>query len=168
MMTIPYDVNDNKVRESFLTDNLLQIIQEMDEHALPRWGSMNAQHMVEHLMWTFQCSTGKIELPCHTPADLLERAKKFLYDDREMPHNFKNPLIGEIPIPYQFSCFSDAKAAIRTEIESFIDQYRSEPLAIHIHPIFGPLDGEQWQRAHFKHCYHHLLQFNLIGKPNSK
>jgi hypothetical protein len=94
------------------------------------------------LYWTFQCSTDKIELPCHTPENLLERTRRFLYDDRETPQNLKNPLLGEIPIPCQFFRFSDTKIAIQTEVESILDHFRSEPTAIHIHPIFGPLDRE--------------------------
>jgi hypothetical protein len=167
MNLLPFDVNDNSLRESFLTDTLIRSISETDEHALPRWGSMTAQNMLEHLMWTFQCSTGKIVLPCHTPENLLERTRRFLYDDRQTPIDFKNPLLGELPLPYQFSGFAEAKSATRSEVESFLDHYQSDPTVIHIHPIFGPLDGDQWHRAHFKHCYHHLLQFNLIGKPTS-
>jgi hypothetical protein len=31
-----------------------------------------------------------------------------------------------------------------------------------MHPLFGPIGAEEWTRVHFKHAYHHLLQFALI------
>ena len=165
MNAIPFDVNDETLRQSFLANSLGGIIHAMDEHALPRWGSMKAQHMIEHLTWAFKCSTGKFTAACHTPEHLLERTRRFLYDNRETPQNFKNPLLGEHPMPYIWPSCADAKAALRTEVECYLDQYRTDPAAAHTHPIFGSLDGEQWHRAHFKHCYHHLLQFNIIEKP---
>ncbi|MBO0725855.1 MAG: hypothetical protein J2P52_09665 [Blastocatellia bacterium] len=35
--------------------------------------------------------------------------------------------------------------------------------AMHIHPIFGPLNYEEWARMRFKHSIHHLFQFGLIA-----
>jgi hypothetical protein len=119
--------------------------------------------MIEHLVWAFECSDGTIELPCRTPESLLERAKTFLRDNRQTPHDFKNPLLGENPLPLRFSSLVDAKAALRKELTRFVDHFREQPSAIHVHPIFGPLGAEEWQRSHFKHCYHHLLQFGLIN-----
>ena len=33
-----------------------------------------------------------------------------------------------------------------------------------VHPTFGPLAAEEWSRSHFKHVYHHLLQFGLLER----
>ena len=59
---------------------------------------------------------------------------------------------------------ADAKAALLGEIFRFIDHFHKQPDAVHVHPIFGPLGAEEWYRAQFKHCYHHLQQFGLIGQ----
>lgn len=167
MTTIPFDVNDNNLRETFFAKLLTDSISRLTEQALPLWGNMTPQHMVEHFVWAFECSTGVIELPCRTPENLLDRAKKFLYDNRQTPHGFKNPLLGQSPPPLRFSGFVEAKAALHQELNRFIDHFREQPGAIHVHPIFGPLGAEEWQRSHFKHCYHHLLQFNLINQPGT-
>jgi oxepin-CoA hydrolase/3-oxo-5,6-dehydrosuberyl-CoA semialdehyde dehydrogenase len=164
MIAIPFDVNDNKLRASFFNHHLLDAIADLTEQTPPLWGNMTAQHMLEHLIWAFQCSTGTIVLACHTPENLLERAKRFLYDTRQTPHSFKNPELGENASSLLFSSFADTNTALRKELTHFLEHFRSQPGAVHVHPIFGPLGAEEWQRSHFKHCYHHLLQFGLIDQ----
>ena len=164
MTAIPFDVNDDKLRETFFDQLLTDRIVCLAENAPPLWGKMTPQHMIEHLVWAFECSTGTIELPCRTPENLLERAKTFLHDNRQTPHDFKNPLLDENPPPFRFSSFADAKAALHWELTRFVVHFREHPIAIHVHPIFGPLGAEEWQRSHYKHCYHHLLQFGLINQ----
>jgi oxepin-CoA hydrolase/3-oxo-5,6-dehydrosuberyl-CoA semialdehyde dehydrogenase len=162
MITIPFDVNDAKLRKKFFDEHLDVCIASLAENTPPFWGNMSAQHMIEHLVWAFECSTGVLEVPCRTPANLLERAKRFLYDNRPTPHEFKNPLLGEDPLPFRFPSFTDAKDALRNEVVRFTKHFQEQPDAVHVHPLFGPLGAEEWQRSQFKHCYHHLLQFGLI------
>jgi len=164
MIAIPFDVNDEKLRKKFYDQLFAECIASLAENTPPLWGKMTPQHMIEHLVWAFECSTGILEVPCRTPANLLERAKRFLYDNRPTPHEFKNPLLGENPPPFRFPRFADAKDALHKEVARFIDHFQEQPNAIHIHPIFGPLGAEEWRRSQFKHCYHHLLQFGLINQ----
>ncbi len=164
MIAIPFDVNDEKLRKKFFDQLFNDCIASLDENIPPLWGKMTPQHMIEHLVWAFECSTGILEVPCRTPANLLERAKRFLYDNKPTPHDFKNPLLGEIPPPFRFTNFADAKDTLYKEAARFVDHFREHPNAIQVHPVFGPLDVKEWQRSHFKHCYHHLLQFGLINQ----
>jgi hypothetical protein len=167
MTVINFDVNDSKLREMFLGQLLTNCISYLPEQSKPLWGKMTPQHMIEHLVWAFECSTGAIELPCYTPESLLGRTKKFLYDNRQTPHDFKNPSLGENPPPLRFSSFADAKDTLHKELINFIEHFQEQPSAIHVHPIFGPIGAEEWQRSHFKHCYHHLEQFGLISQPKT-
>lgn len=163
MRNVPFDVNDSNLRESFLTRVLADAVDDLTGETPSLWGNMSPQHMLEHLTWAFQCSTGIIELPCYTPGPILERTKRFLYDNRPTPHLFKNPALGENPPALLFRDFADSKAALRQELARFLNHFREQPGAMHVHPVFGPLGAEEWHRSHFKHCYHHLLQFGLIG-----
>ena len=137
-------------------------IDSLTEPTKPLWGKMTAQHMVEHLYWAFELSTGKSEIHYNRPENLTQRAKRFLYDNGPMPHLFKNPLLGEEPPPLRFADLADSKIALREELNRFFDHFLAIPTAIHNHPIFGPLGAEEWERTHYKHCYHHLLQFGQI------
>jgi oxepin-CoA hydrolase/3-oxo-5,6-dehydrosuberyl-CoA semialdehyde dehydrogenase len=167
MIAIPFDVNDAELRKKFFDQLFAECIASFAENTTPLWGKMTPQHMIEHLVWAFECSTGNLEVPCRTPANLLERAKRFLYDNRPTPHEFKNPLLGENPPLFRFPGFAEAKDALYKEVARFIDHFREQPNAIHVHPLFVPLGAEEWQRSHFKHCYHHLLQFGLIDQARN-
>jgi hypothetical protein len=102
-------------------------------------------------------------LPCATPETLLERAKRFLHDDRPTSRGFMNPLLKEGLPPLEFLGLAMAVAALREEVGKFVKVRRELPDVVHVHPIFGPLNGEEWERSHFKHCHHHAQQFGLIG-----
>lgn len=118
--------------------------------------------MVEHLLYTFEISTGKLTVECRMPEKLLDRVKRFLQNDSQTPQNFKNPLLGENPPPLRFAGYREAVDRLKEESKRFLEHSRENPQSAHIHPLFGPLGVEEWERAHFKHCYHHLVQFGLI------
>jgi hypothetical protein len=168
MIDIPFDVKDEKLRHEFFTDILPQAVNNLDEHTSPFWGKMTAQHMIEHLIWTFDISAGNIEVSCRTPENMFPRIKLFLQNNKESPHDFKNPLLGEYPPALQYTNFIDAKNALIDKLTKFLDHFKSYPEAIHIHPLFGPLGNDEWQRTHFKHCYHHLLQFGIIKESRKE
>jgi len=163
MITIPFDVNDTTLRETFYKRHLPDAIEKLGELTPPQWGNMTAQHMIEHLLWAFECSTGALVVPCMTPASLLERARRFLHDNRQTPHGFKNPLLGEQPPPLRFPGIAEARTALLQEVRRFVTLCGDHPEAVQTHPIFGPLVPEEWHRSHFKHCHHHLQQFGLIA-----
>jgi hypothetical protein len=165
VILVRFDVNDTELREAFLNRHFYDALESLSTDSLPQWGDMSAQHMVEHLLWAFMCSTGEITVPCRTPENLLDRIRRFLYDNRSTPRGFKNPLLGPAPPALHFKSLGDAVTALNQDVIRFTGHMLEEPLAIHVHPIFGPLGAEEWQRAHFKHCYHHLLQFGLIRDP---
>jgi oxepin-CoA hydrolase / 3-oxo-5,6-dehydrosuberyl-CoA semialdehyde dehydrogenase len=160
---IPFDVNNDGLRKVFFDQILIDRIVGLTEETKSLWGKMSPQNMIEHLTWAFEISTGKINVSCQTPVNVLERVKKFLYENRPMPQNYKNPLLDENPLPFRFEKLSDAKKVFHQEINYFVRYFDERPEAIHTHPVFGPLGAGEWQRIHFKHCYHHLLQFGLIN-----
>jgi oxepin-CoA hydrolase/3-oxo-5,6-dehydrosuberyl-CoA semialdehyde dehydrogenase len=167
MIIIPFDVNNDKLRKKFFDHLFTDCVDSLAENTPPLWGKMTPQHMIEHLIWSFEGCTGIIEFPCRTPENLLERAKRFLYDNRQTPHEFKNPLLGENLLPLRFPNFADAKDALLKENGRFVNHFQEQPGAIYTHPIFGPLGAEEWHRSQFKHCYHHLLQFGLFNQTET-
>jgi hypothetical protein len=58
-----------------------------------------------------------------------------------------------------------ARAALRVEVHRFLLQLSAGPGALHTHPVFGLIGAHDWERAHFKHVFHHLVQFGLVGAP---
>jgi oxepin-CoA hydrolase/3-oxo-5,6-dehydrosuberyl-CoA semialdehyde dehydrogenase len=164
-MTIPFDVDDPRLRDAFLRDLLLDALAGLRDDAPPRWGRMTAQQMVEHVEWTFDVSSGRATVECTVPEAKRERMKAWLRDNRPSPPDFMNPaLAGGLP-PLRHAGLAEARAALRAAVDRFLDQARRHPGAIHIHPVFGPISVEEWSRTHFKHGHHHLVQFGLIEPP---
>ena len=160
-MKIRFDVNDASLRDTFLKTFFFGALDPLGLEARPRWGSMSAQQMVEHLLWAFEGSTGRVEIACSYPADQLPRLKAFLQHNRPTPQGFRNPAL-EAGLPaLRFPDLRAARAALLVEVDRFLDHARTQPDAIHVHPIFGPIGMEDWSRTHFKHGCHHLLQFGL-------
>ena len=168
MTTLPFDVNDPAVRDEFFRVHLAPALSALDVGTPARWGGMTAQQMVEHLAWGFEISTGRATVECPVPEARRERYKTFLGDNTPMMHEFRNPLLaGGLP-PLRYPGLAEARAALATEVDRFLDHERAAPGAVYTHPVFGPLTIEEWSRAHFKHAYHHLLQFGLIQEPGRR
>lgn len=162
MIPVRFEVGDAEGRRRFLGEVLPRALAELGVDARPQWGMMTAQEMVEHLVWSIRCSTGVLVLPVSTPAALLERARRFLHDERRTPREFMNPVLKAGLPSLEYPDLAGAVAAVRSEMDRFLAQSRRDPAAVFAHPIFGMLNGEEWERAHFKHCHHHLEQFGLV------
>ena len=161
-MTIPFDVNDAELRDAFFRNHLWEAIASLREDAAPRWGRMTAREMVEHLSWIFEVSTGQASVGCPVPEAKRERYKGFLYNSTPMTREFRNPALTAGLPPLRHADLDQAKATLRKDVYRFVDCCRDAPETTHVHPVFGPIGMEEWSRSHFKHAYHHLLQFDLV------
>ena len=164
-MMIPFDVNDAAARDRFLRRDFGEALTRLQAGARPRWGAMTAQQMVEHMAWICEVSTGRATVECPVPEEKRERYKAFLHNNTPMMREFRNPaLAGGLP-PLRHPGLPEARAAFAAEVGHFLEDQRAAQSGLHVHPVFGPLTVEEWSRAHFKHAYHHLLQFQLIEDP---
>ena len=164
-MSVRFDVKDAALRESFLRGEFLERLAALEEGTPARWGGMTPQQMVEHLEWVFAISNGRERVECPVPAAERERVKPFLRSNMPTPRGFENPVLTQGLPPLRHATLDAARAALRSEVGRFFAAAASEPAAPRTHPLFGPLDAEDWSRAHYKHAHHHLLQFGLIEEP---
>lgn len=158
---IRFDIHDAAGRDRLL-ESLGAALQPLTADRPPVFGTMNAQQMVEHLLWTFEISTGAATVTCPMPEEWQKRARSFLNDDRLTPRGFENPHLKEGLPRLRFADLEGAVAALESEARRFLDLHRADPQVRRVHPVFGPCTLDEWSRAHFKHCVHHLLQFGLI------
>ena len=159
---IPFDVNDPDVRETFLRHHLFEALMPLHDDTRPRWGRMTAQQMVEHLLWAFELSNGAAHAECPIPEPQRQRLKAFLHDNRPTPREFMNPVLTAGLSPLRHKGLAEAVASLRAAVNHFVQRAASTPDATQMHPVFGPTGMDEWARAHFKHTYHHLLQFGLV------
>lgn len=149
---------------SFVDLEITEIIQLLDKlkpDTTPKWGSMSAQRMVEHLTDTIKIASGKSKFPMEIPEDRIEKMQAYLESDKPMAKNIEVP-------------FAKKEEELRhEEIELAIDEFLLEwldfeehfadsPQRTEQHPYYGDLNYEQWCRLHSKHLTHHFEQFGLI------
>ena len=162
MIYFQFNVNDTKIREFFLYQGMLQEMESLRETHRPLWGKMTPLQMIRHLIHSFEISTGSNEVVIKMPETTAEKRKKFLYNNNPTPHEVENPIFEQGQIIYNFESLAEGILSLSRSVKKFRHLKKHEPENIHFHPVFGWLNMMDWERAHYKHCYHHLLQFSLI------
>jgi hypothetical protein len=163
MLRLRFDVNDLALRDAFLGRGVADALGALRPDTPPRWGRMTAQEMAEHLVWGFDLSIGRVSVPCAVPEARREAWKRFLHDGSPMMREFRNPLLVNGLPPLRHARLDDAVAAVRAGSNAFREHAAASPEARYVHPVFGPLGMEEWARVHYKHCFHHLQQFDLLS-----
>ena len=160
------DVNNLQTRQHFMKHTLMETIAGLNEESQPHWGKMTAQQMVEHLIWAFELSNGKSKIICNLSEEQEAQRKPFLYNNRPTPREVPNPELENGFPPNRFINLEEARKRLGKEILAFMKQDPENHLPEYDHPIFGKLNREEWERAHYKHTFHHLIQFGLIPDPD--
>jgi oxepin-CoA hydrolase/3-oxo-5,6-dehydrosuberyl-CoA semialdehyde dehydrogenase len=144
--------------------NSLEILKDGTE---PLFGKMTAQHMVEHLTITLKLSIGKIKYPPFTPSERALIAKQnLLFTELEMGMGMTPPNdTGEL-YPLKYPNLQKAKEALLQAWEENISYYEQNDGASEVHPRFGHLNKEEWDRFHYKHFMHHFKQFGIWVSNN--
>jgi oxepin-CoA hydrolase/3-oxo-5,6-dehydrosuberyl-CoA semialdehyde dehydrogenase len=148
----------------FLREEMFLLLEKLKAENKQVWGKMNAHQMLEHLADFFDVSTEKISFDMVTPAEHLPKYREFLYSDKEFRENTKAPatVLGEEPLPLRKPSFEAAKDYLKKSVEEFISFFQADKEKKTVHPVFGPLNFEEWVLLHYKHVRHHLRQFGLL------
>ena len=148
----------------FLRKGMFLLLEKLTADKIQVWGKMNAQQMLEHLSDFFNVSTGKITFDLVTPAEHLPKYREFLYSDKEFRENTKAPsnVLGEVPLPERKANIESAREYLKKSVEEFINFFQGDIEKRTTHPVFGPLNFEEWVLLHYKHVRHHLRQFGLL------
>jgi hypothetical protein len=163
--SIPFTPQDHEARDAFLRRSVQAALQNLNEDTTPQWGAMTARQMVEHLIWAFDISTGDIETGCLVPEERRRAIRPFIFSDAQNRRNVAHPsLLGGLP-PLRFDDLPSAITALQRSIASFLALRYGDPTIQRVHPMLGAMNLEEWSRIHYKHCYHHLMQFGLIADP---
>jgi oxepin-CoA hydrolase/3-oxo-5,6-dehydrosuberyl-CoA semialdehyde dehydrogenase len=128
------------------------------------WGKMNFQQMIEHVADFFKVSTNKIQLPLVSNAEHLPKLREFLLSDKPFRENTKAPaaIIPDEPLPVRNETIEIATSKLEKQIQNFVTYFEQNKDAVTTHPVFGPLNFDEWILLHYKHVQHHCKQFGLI------
>ena len=138
------------------------LLAKLQPDTAPNWGTLDAQHMIEHLVTAMDYTNGRFTTVLEHDEERAAKSKKYLiYTDAVMPMNITAPGIVAIPENYRFENLEQAIVALNESIDAFELHFR-EPGIIEMHPGLGALNHEEWIIFHTKHFTHHFTQFGLL------
>ena len=149
---------------AFIRDQLCVLLRGLDPVAKPLWGKMNVQQMTEHLTDFFKVSTGENKFELVIPEEDLPKYKAFLLSDKQFRENTKAPssVLGEEPLPVRTASMAAALTQLEASINDFFQCLKNDRERKTVHPVFGPLNYEEWIQLHYKHVTHHCRQFGIV------
>ncbi|MDX1652446.1 MAG: DUF1569 domain-containing protein [Brumimicrobium sp.] len=147
----------------FLKPNLeivLNHLDKLDPDTKPKWGTLSSQGMVEHLTDVLKIASGENKQKLLIPEEKIQSMQRFLDSDKEMMQNISVP-------------FAPAERVLRNDnlsdaIDEFVEtwiafeEHFDSAQVTELHPFYGELDFNGWQKLNSKHLTHHFKQFDLM------
>lgn len=145
-------------------NTILGYLNKLTEDTKPEWGTMSAQHMIEHLEYSVRVASGEIQdFDIQTPEKILEKVHETIYTHQPMPRNYEAPKVLQDRInDLQYESLTEAKQKLMEAYEEYLTYFKENPEATTKNAVFGILDKFEWDLVHTKHFNHHFEQFNLI------
>lgn len=151
-------------KSTFIKNEMFALVSDLPAGSKGNWGKMNAQQMLEHVADFFDVAAGNIKFDLVTPVAHLPKYMEFLLSDKAFRENTKAPetVLGEDPLPIRTANMEAARNKLMNAVTDFYKHFENDPVKTTLHPVFGPLNLDQWILLHYKHVTHHLRQFGLI------
>lgn len=112
------------MKENFLKKDYIPKLQSLDPNASARWGKMNVQQMIEHMIDAFHNANGKkVFSGILSPDERIEKMQAFLLSDKPFKENTKNVLMPEDPLPVRYSTVAEAIDVLEREIYDFFSYW---------------------------------------------
>lgn len=146
----------------FPSNTIWELLSRLEPNTPAHWGTMTAQHMVEHLILPLQIGRGVFKVEVVTPEAKVGRVKQLmLLGEAPLKKGFAAPFLPEGLLPLQFENLTLAIEALKKETEAFLLFLETYSDSSSTHPVFGPLNKEEWLLFQSKHFTHHFSQFGL-------
>lgn len=135
-------------------------VKALNSDTTPRWGTMQAEEMLQHLRLGIKMSKENVAGEITTPKEKLSSYRRYLLSDRPLGQNrdqpaYFNQKLASLPL-------EKLKAILLEEMEQLLHFFDEHPSHTAVHESFGELNVEEWRHLHYKHLRHHLSQFGLI------
>lgn len=146
------------------TQKIKECLAKLTPETKPKWGSLTAQQMVEHLEYTYRIASGEIQdFEIATPDKILEKVQATLYNYEKMPREYNFPLAEQSKITSHKH--PDLQTAIEKMLEArenYVAFFKENPEAITKNVVFGELNKFEWYLLERKHLNHHFEQFGIL------
>lgn len=142
----------DKLTRDALTDR----INALTENNKAEWGKMNIYQMVRHCTLYEDMMLGKTQFKRAFIGYLFGKMALRSLTKDEAPLRKSTPTIPGLVEP---SVTGDLSAAKKQWI-ALLEEYGNSDNTSIVHPFFGKIEKEQIGYLVYKHCDHHLRQFN--------
>ncbi len=150
-------------QKEYLLNQLVNDFRSLSQPANANWGKMNFNQMLEHLIEACKNASGDIVFDTfHTPEERLPAMQAFLMTDKLFKPETKNAMMGEEPAPVKNDNSNALLDELQSQINRFYERFQQDENLVARNPIFGDLNEELWTRLLYKHCIHHLHQFQPV------
>lgn len=145
-----------------IKDTLQTRLDKLMPSTPAQFGIMTPQHMVEHLILTYKLSYGRIKIPEFEPTEKqLAQKQALIFSDLTFPRGIKAPGLPETLMELRYSNLEETKNELLKSVEAYYQTFDQQPNLKTMHPRFGKLSFEEWEKFHAKHVEHHLGQFGI-------
>lgn len=141
-----------------LTDyaTMINRIKQLKPSVTSLWGKMTPAQMLHHCQKPFEVVFGELKLKRGLLGLLFGGiAKRQMSGDSPMKKNL--PTVPAFKVTTERD-FSDEKEKLMKLMYRFIAVPKEELEAV-VHPFFGKMTRDEWDRLMWKHLDHHLQQF---------
>jgi len=144
------------VLEKASRDELINRINNLDEHSIAKWGQMTVYQMVKHCVLCEELYLGKIKHKRSLVGLVFGKAglKNILREDKSFPKNAPTSTVFKVKEKNGDIVFE------KTKWIALIEEYKNYPNDF-VHWFFGKMTREQLGYFVYKHNDHHLRQFNV-------
>ncbi|HEX7828746.1 MAG TPA: DUF1569 domain-containing protein [Thermoanaerobaculia bacterium] len=133
---------------------LLERLQSVTPEARPRWGKMNAEQMLTHLVQAMRMAVGELPVkPRKLPLRFWPLRDLIVY---VLPWPKGSPTAPEL-IPSNCESMDNCKRELARLADVFVERKDAWPE----HPAFGKLTRAGWGVLVRRHLDHHLRQFGM-------
>lgn len=147
---------------AFLKVDVCRLMGTIQPNALPIWGKMNPQQMVEHLVEYVGIAYGKVPVDQILSDEArVAKMQMFLHTEKPFMENTPNPLMPSEPPATTMANMEDAIHTLQASINEFFNTYEHNPALVLSNAFFGELNFELQVRLLYKHTKHHLRQFGV-------
>jgi len=140
-------------------EELVARLRAIPDDAVPRWGMLRKDTLIEHLVWVLRHSLGRsTKVPylgnwfsCHLLAPLVLRGLVPIPKNLQLPRRLRARGV-TLREPGDLE-------TLHALLEEYLNLVQADELRPARHPVLGDIGVDGWERLHLLHFAHHLRQF---------
>lgn len=142
-------------------NDLIARLERIPENAVPRWGQLRREGLLRHLVWSVRHSMGRSRQVPFVGNWFTRRilGPLILKGLLKMPKNVRLPReVSVLGVTLQEPGDIETLHAL---LEEYLNLVQADDFTPGIHPAFGDIGIDGWDRLHVLHFEHHLRQFEV-------